>query len=291
MPEHTFHFLGGLPRSGSTLLCNILAQNPRVHATQTSACMDVMFGVRNNWDKLIEHKAHPMPQAKQRVLRGILKSYYADVSRPVVIDKCRGWVSLLEMAELALDRPAKIIIPVRDLRDVLASFERLWREQAASGQINGESENYFRFQTTEGRIAHWIRDDQPVGLAYNRIRDAVTRFQNQDLLDRLHFVPFERLTTDPTGALADLYRFLGEPVFEHDFEQIEQVTTEDDSVFGFQDLHTIRGKVEPIAPRWPEVLGDIAQRYGGLNFWRPIVQEQIQRFTPAPSDKQAPIGA
>lgn len=273
MTDHTFHFLGGLPRAGSTLLCNILAQNPRIHATQTSACMDVMFGVRNNWDKLIEHQAHPMPQAKRRVLRAILESYYTDVERPVIIDKCRGWVSLLEMAEHVLERPAKVIVPVRDVRDVLVSFERLWRKRAQDGQIPGEAEHYFQFQTVEGRLAFWMRDDQPVGLAYNRIRDALSR----GLVERLHFVPFERLTTDPAGTMLDLYTFLDEPPFDHDFQNVEQVTAEDDRAFGFEGLHTIRSTVEPIPPRWPQLLGDAAQRYDGLNFWRPIVQQQVQR--------------
>lgn len=291
MCDHTFYCLGGFPRAGSTLLCNLLAQNPRLYTTQTSACMDVMFGVRNNWDQLIEHKAHPMPQAKRRVLRAILESYYADVDRPIIIDKCRGWVSLLEMAEYVLERPAKVIIPVRDIRDVLASFERLWRRNAEGGQVHGEAENYFQFQTVEGRCAFWMREDKPVGLAYNRIRDAVNRYRGSGLLDRLHFVPFERLTRDPQGTLHDLYRFLDEPPFEHDFDHIEQVTTENDQAFGFENLHTIRSKVEPIPPRWPEFLGDAAQRYDGLNFWRPLVQEQIRRYAESPAETSAPLGA
>lgn len=269
----TFHFVSGLPRSGSTLLCNILAQNPCFHATQTSGCMDVMFGVRNHWDTLIEHRAHPMPEAKQRVLRAILHSYYADVDKPVVIDKCRGWVSLLEMAESVLGREAKVLVPVRDIRDVLASFERLWRQQAAAGQIPGESEHYFQFQTVEGRLTFWMRDDQPVGLAYNRVRDALAR----GFADRLHFVPFERLTADPRSTLRDIYAFLDEPAFEHDFGRAEQLTAEDDSVFGFDGLHTIRARVEPVPPRWPQTLGDAAQRYDGMSFWEPLVQEQRRR--------------
>jgi sulfotransferase len=155
--QRRFYFLGGLPRAGSTLLCNLLAQNPEIHATHTSGCMDVMFGVRNNWNNLIEHKAHPDNDAMQRVLRGILVSYYATVGKPVVIDKCRGWVSLIEMAEFALGRPVKILVPVRDIRDVLASFEKLWRAQAAAGQTAGEAQNYFNFQTVAGRCAGHIR--------------------------------------------------------------------------------------------------------------------------------------
>src|SRR5581483_9536721 len=101
-----FVFLGGLPRSGSTLLCNILAQNPAIHSTATSGCMDVLFGVRNSWDQLIEHKANPDREGnnrtKLRVLHAILQAYYADVERSVIIEKCRGWISLLEMAERML---------------------------------------------------------------------------------------------------------------------------------------------------------------------------------------------
>ena len=125
--QRRFHFLGGLLRAGSTPLCNILAHNPRVHATHTGSCIDVMFGVRNNWDKLIEHKAHPNPEGQRRGLRVILKAYYADVDKPVVVGKCRRWASLIEMAESASGRQAKVLVPARDLRDAPASFEKLHR--------------------------------------------------------------------------------------------------------------------------------------------------------------------
>ncbi len=263
MNDKTFYFLGGLPRSGSTLLCNLLAQNPRFHATHTSGCMDVMFGVRNNWDGLIEHQAHPDEETKRRVLRAILDAYYADVEKPVVVDKCRGWVSLLEMAEWALGEKAKVLVPVRDLRDVLASFEKLWRANANGGQMASEGENYFDFQSVEGRCAHWCRKDQPVGLAYNRIRDALQRgFGN-----RMHFVRFEKLTSAPRETMDAIYAFLGEEPFAHNFDHVEQVTWEDDRVHGFRDLHTIRPRVEPVPPSWPLVLGPAADHYLNDSFW------------------------
>jgi sulfotransferase len=259
---HTYYFIAGLPRAGSTLLCNILAQNPRFHTTGTSGIMDVMFGVRNQWDSLIEFKASPNDPAKLRVLRGILDNYYSDIEKPVVFDKCRGWLSLLEMAESVLGHKAKVLVPVRDMRDVLASFEKLWRENAKNSQTQ-PPEQYFQFQTVEGRVNSWLAGDQPIGLAYNRIHDAIVR----GFGDRMYFVQFERLTSEPEKVMSEIYRFLGEEPFSHDFNYVEQVTVEDDSVHGIKNLHAIRHKVEPMEPQWQKVLGPFAEQYGNMNFW------------------------
>ncbi len=264
MNQKTFHFIAGMPRSGSTLLCNILAQNPRFHTTGTSGIMDVMFNVRNVWDNLIEFKAAPDEAAKTRVLRGILESYYSTQPNPVVFDKCRGWLSLLEMAEAVLGRKAKVLVPVRDLRDVLASFEKLWRDKSKTRQVGQESANYFRFQTAQGRTEVWMQPDQPVGLAYARITDAL----NRGFGDRMFLVDFDDLTRNPNETMKAIYNFLDEPFFEHDFENVKQVTWEDDSVHGFAGLHDIRPKVAPIEPQWPKILGPFAEKYDELNFWK-----------------------
>lgn len=267
--KKTYHFIAGMPRAGSTLLCNILAQNPRFHATGTSGIMDIMFGVRNSWKNLIEFKASPNDTALLRVLRGILDNYYDDVDKPVVFDKCRGWLSLLEMAETVLERKAKVLVPVRDIRDILASFEKLWRENSKTAQVGQEGAHYFKFQTVEGRTETWMNPDQPVGLAYNRIKDAAIR----GYLDRMYFVDFNNLTSNPKEELKRIYDFLEEEYFKHDFENVIQVTWEDDSVHGFKGLHDIRSKVAPIEPQWPKVLGKFAEGLDRLNFWNEYIRK------------------
>ncbi|MCI5108706.1 MAG: sulfotransferase [Candidatus Pacebacteria bacterium] len=264
MGDKEYYFISGFPRSGSTLLANILAQNPRFHATATSGIMDIMFGVRNQWDKLIEFQASPNDSAKLRVLRGILDNYYADIDKPVVFDKSRGWLSLLEMAEHVLGHKAKVLVPVRDLRDVLASFEKLWRKNSVDTQISQESDFYFQFQTVQGRSDVWMKQDQPVGLAYRRVTDAIQR----GFRDRMFLVDFDDMTRDPEGTFKQIYQFLGEEPFEHDFNNVEQVTWENDALHGFKDLHKIKSKVEPMEPQWPKVLGGFADKYKELNFWK-----------------------
>lgn len=259
-----YYFIAGLPRSGSTLLCNILAQNPRFHTTGTSGIMDVIFGVRNNWDKLVEFQASPNEAAKLRVMRAMFEAYYADSDKPVIFDKCRGWLSLIEMAESILGQKVKILVPVRDIRDVLASFEKLWRKTSSTRQMGQESQNYFRFQTVEGRCQVWLNEQQPVGLAYNRVKDAISRGYS----DRLFFVDFDDMTINSEQTFKKIYKFLGEEYFEHDFDNVKQVTWEDDNIHGIKDLHTIRSKVRPMDPQWPTVLGPFAEKWGQLNFWK-----------------------
>jgi sulfotransferase len=261
--QKTYYFIAGMPRAGSTLLANVLAQNPRFHATATSGVMDMMFGVRNSWHNHLEFKANPDDAALLRVLHGILEGFYANIDKPVIFDKCRGWLSLIEMAEATLNQKVKVLVPVRDIRDILASFEKLWRENAKTSQSGAEAGNYFQFQNVEGRTENWLRGDQPVGLAYNRIRDAVAR----GYLDRMHFVHFEKMTSDPKASFDAIYEFLGEEPFKHNFDRVEQVTWEDDSVHGFKGLHDIRQKVAPIPPNWPKTLGSFAEQYGRMNFW------------------------
>ena len=82
-----FYFISGLPRSGSTLLCNILAQNENLFVSKaTSGCHDVLFGVRNQWDKLIEHQAEGVDYDQlKRVLSGILHNYHS-TDKNIIID-------------------------------------------------------------------------------------------------------------------------------------------------------------------------------------------------------------
>jgi sulfotransferase len=267
MLNKNYIVVAGLPRAGSTLLCNLLAQNPRFQATPTSGCLDVIFGVRNNWDKLIEHQSAPDKaedtRRRVRVLRSILNAYH-ETDRPVIIEKSRGWLAHLELLARLTDAPPKVLVPVRDLRGCLASFEKLHRRKVADSQPRLEADRYFDFQTVIGRCRSWMLGDQPIGLAVNRIQDALQRgFRNC-----IHFVPFSQLTSDPTKTLAGIYEFLGEPAFQHNPEHVEQVTHEDDSVHGFDGLHTIRTKVEHRQEDYISVLGNECSRiFSGPYCW------------------------
>lgn len=255
--QKKIHFLAGLPRSGSTLLANILAQNPRVHVTPTSGIVDMLVQVRNAWDRNDGFRAADRAAsdaAKEDVLRAMLQAYFARVERPVCIDKNRYWPEFLEMAAGILggtDR-VKVIVSVRDLREVLASFEEVYRRTSAFSEVLTDPAVALKFKTAQGRVEVFLDAAQVVGRSYTGIRDALTR----GWAPSLHFVDYEDLTRQPRATLAGIYRFLGEDAHEHDFNHIEQVTFEDDLVHGFKDLHRIREQVKPQQPKWNRVFDE-----------------------------------
>lgn len=261
---HKIHYVSGLPRSGSTLMMNLLAQNPEVHATPTSACIEGLFLIRNNWNEWTEHKADKAA-ADSKNLKRVLNAYlqaYHDTDKPVVIDKGRGWLSILELVEFVSGSKAKVIVCVRDIAEILASFEVLYRKNSHLNNVPG---SYFPSQTIEGRCNHWTLDSSIVGLSYNRLKDAIGR----GLGDRLHIVEFEDLTNNPKETMDKIWRFLDMEPITHDFNNVEQVTFEDDSIHHALGLHDIRKSVKPVPKNAAAILGrNIADKYHRAEFWR-----------------------
>lgn len=263
MQRKTIHFIAGMPRSGSTILGNVLAQNPRFHVTPTSGLIEALLALRTSFDQIADFKAAPNEAGKMAAIRGALFGFFDPVDRPVVFDRNRAWLSELELAEVLLERNAKVIVCVRDIPEILASLERLWRENKAFRRIQQQEMHVVEFQSLEGRCNVWLQPAHIAGLSYMRIQDALTR----GFRDRMHFVHFDRLTRNPAGTIQEIYRFLEEEPVQHDFEHVEQVLSENDVFHGIAGLHDIRPAVRPVPPRAKEMLGNLADKYKGPYIW------------------------
>lgn len=273
--SHSVHFVAGLPRSGSTLLCNLLMQNPRFYVTPTSGLVDALVLVRNQWDTLETYVAAPNDVGKRNFMRGAFSHYFDDVERPVVFDKNRAWLAYAEMAQELIGIRPKFLVTVRDIRDVLASFEKLWRKGSAIRPLSQEKAFGAKWATVEGRCEIWCDQAQVVGASYNWIKDALLRGWG----DAMHFVRFHDLTTRPHETLRAIYDFLGERPFAHDTLHVQRLTQEEfDYVRGMPDLHNIREEVRPVRSDWKEVLGEAGEKYAGLDFWNtnPPLVERIK---------------
>ena len=62
--------------------------------------------------------------------------------------------------------------------------------------------------------------------------------------NRLILVVYEALAKKPADTLKQLYEFLGEKTFAHDFDNVEFEANDFDIALGTPNLHTVRRKVE-----------------------------------------------
>ena len=62
--------------------------------------------------------------------------------------------------------------------------------------------------------------------------------------DRLMSIGYEELAKRPEATMRQLYDFLGEPWFVHDFENVEYEANDFDIALGTPNLHKVRRKVQ-----------------------------------------------
>jgi sulfotransferase len=253
-------FINGMPRSGSTLLCNILAQNPDFHVTPTSGFSELINGIHQFWKQSPIIKASENPEKQLVIMKDMFQSYHSDTDRKIVFNKSRGWANLIELTETILDKPIKILTTVRPIPNILASMEKLYRKEIkniASPMQHGSAMN-----TIDGRLNVWAAADGLVGGTFNAIQDAFYRGHK----DKFHLIEYDKLTRSPNDVMVQIYNFIEKPFFQHDFNNVLQYTMENDAEHGFTDLHTIRPKIQPQLDDAREILGPKYDLYSGFNY-------------------------
>jgi len=253
-----------MPRAGSTLLQNILAQNPNFYVTPTSGLLELIFGARVNYTNNPEFRAQDAAQMKKAFMafnRAGMQAYFrALTDKPYVIDKSRGWGVHFDLLNMIFEEEPKIICMVRDLRQILASMEKKFRQNPDKHR---QIENHVNLSgtTTFKRAVQYLQTP-PVGLGLDRLIEIQQRNWNKKIL----FIRYEDLTTKPQAELQKVYTYLGVPEFTHNFNTVEQITQEDDDAYGIPGLHDIRPKVEPITNDYLSILGKDAVRFVQNNY-------------------------
>ncbi|MGC1524218.1 MAG: sulfotransferase, partial [Steroidobacteraceae bacterium] len=125
----TFVAVTGLPRAGSTLLCQMLAEHPEIQCEGLSSPLcNVVLGVR----RMISNDRFFLAQLDQSfessyghlatAMQGFLRGWNRDCSKKVVVDKNRAWLHAVELL-LQIEPQAKLIVCVRELGQIYGSIE------------------------------------------------------------------------------------------------------------------------------------------------------------------------
>ena len=265
--------MAGLPRSGSTLLGALLAQNPRIHTEPASPLMELVAAINQILERNEHYRAYPKQKQLFALIRSLFPSYYGNTDRPVIVDKNRGWPIQISGLEQCVVEKAKIICPVRSIDEILASLLRIARENPwdpQSGRINFIDRHLIAANQSindDNRCEALLDIRGLLGQSMAAIHSAI----DKGFGDRLHFVEYAKLVKSPAKTLAGIYRFIGEEPYQgHVFDSIAQGERENDSeVFAVPSLHEVRPKLEKSSTDPAAVLpARYYERCQGAEFWR-----------------------
>ena len=261
--KNGIHFISGLPRSGSTLLAGILAQNPHFSSGMSSPVAQLVTQMHLAMGAHHEYAVFLDERTRENIVRGIFQSYYADIQETrLIFDTNRAWCAKMSFIARLFPK-AKVIACVRDFPWIIDSFERLVRENPL---LFSRMFPQNAFANAHARTEHLVSSTGTVGFAWAALQDA---FYGEHS-NRLIVVDYEALTREPVRTMRLLYQHLGLRPFEHDFDNVSyDGGNEFDIRLGVPKLHTLKRKVS-YQERKTVLPPEIFHRLSNRTFWKRV---------------------
>lgn len=286
MVKKKYYFMAGLPRSGSTMLSAILNQNPRFYSGPSSPVVPTMLSLEQSLNQDELFLAYPKVDFARNLVASVLHQYYADTDKPVIFEKNRSWVNRIEYISGYFDiQFPKILYPVRDVSEILASFISMIRRNPT---IVNERLNFIDQSLVQQGIpindvnrCKAIAGPGILGQSFDGLKKALSEGYRANI----HFIEYRDLVDKPKDTMQKVYEFINETYYNHDFKNLKNVHQEDDArIYGFTDMHEVRMSVKSTAMPPEEVLPQVVlDSVRGAEFWRelddiPLNEENEQKI-------------
>lgn len=245
--KKTFHFMIGLPRSGSTVLCSILNQNPYVYVTPTSPLLGLLNHNQETFWKLEEVIANPLFIQLENMSKGMINGAWEHRPEEIIIDKHRGWGKNMNATTKIFKKEIKVVATVRDLPSIMASWLTLIHKYPYDFDRKLIQRGYEN--TDENRMGE---------MWFNMTKDCMESLvmAYRTASNRLLLVDYDDFINDPKKEIDRVVNFLELPYHEYDLENIKQEPSDDFKAWGLPDLHKIRGSISKTSKHPKEILGD-----------------------------------
>ena len=262
-----FFCLHGLPRAGNTLLGSIINQNPKVAVTANSVIADMLGELY-----ILKHtdifKNFPDHKSFDNVTKSLIQTYYKDWPQDYIIDR-NPWGFPINLKFLKrVQEDIRIIVLVRDVEEILASFIK-WSEKEPTSFVN-----QYEAKTIEEKCDMLMNQKGQIVKELIGIKHLL----DHQPKEMYHIVEYNDLCDNPKQTIEGIYDFLGIYRFNHRYINLDQFYVNgmkyDDKIVG-EGLHTIetnsinsnnynefKENVNDILPK------SIIEKYNNLNFWK-----------------------
>lgn len=234
-----YHFISGLPRSGSTLLSAILKQNPAFFASMSGPVNGLLETLKREMGGSNEYSVFINDEQRIRIFKAVLDAYYGEeFNATTIFDTNRGWCASMHLLDKISPR-SKVIACVRNVSWIIDSFERFAHKNPL--QTPGIFENT-PLNTIYHRVDQLAKGDGAVGYAYNALKQAFYGEYAHNLL----VVQYKSMLQQPQAVMKKIYDFIEAEYFEHDFSQLDFSAETFDAKINTPGLHQVRKKLEGI---------------------------------------------
>ncbi|MEM9922183.1 MAG: sulfotransferase [Cyanobacteria bacterium P01_D01_bin.50] len=237
-------YVTGLPRSGSTLLCQLLGHHEEIYSCgHSSPLCQTLNSLRYNLSDnqfLLSQLDVNFNLTYERLVnafRGFINGWFAETEKTWVVDKNRGWLHHLETVNF-LDPNFRMLVCVRELGQIYGSIESQHQKTLL-----------LDFPDHLASFSRWERADKlfdktgVVGAPLNSIK--ALQDIDTSLQQHLYYVVFEHLIGEPVTVMQDIYQWLGLSSSDFDPQNLRTKPHESDSHYRFKYLHKTYEKILP----------------------------------------------
>ena len=257
-------YVTGLPRAGSTLLCQLLGQHPSIYSTGHTSPLSQVF---NNLRAYLSDEPFLLSQLDvdfdltyRRLLnayRGFINGWFAETDLPVVVDKNRGWLRMIETVNL-LDPDFRMLVCIRDLRQIYGSIEAQ-HQKTLLLDFPDHMPPHAAYERADALFAREGVIGGPLRSIEFLLQDAP-----QALREHVSFVALEALVSDPQETMRLVYKWLELPAGHFDPQHLKVKPHESDSYYRWKYRHNTQASIRPPAQHAisPRIEQEIIKNYG-----------------------------
>ena len=254
----------GLPRAGSTLLCQLLAEHPEIHwEGHSSPLCNMLLGIRRMVSddsfflSQLDHAFDSSYSHLTSAMQGFLRGWLHDGDKKAVVDKNRAWLHAIELL-LHIEPDAKLIVCLRDLGQIYGSIEAQHQRTILVDFIDHLAD-YDRM----GRADMLFAKDKAIGsplISLHAVPDLPKHVQ-----ERLYFVRFEDLVERPAVCMSHIYSWLGLSAYEINPGKLTIGVQESDSHYHMKYSHKQSARIAK--PNWHEIPPRIQAQIDSAYAW------------------------
>jgi hypothetical protein len=245
------YFLGGLPRSGSTLLGSLLNQHSDIYVSPTSPLGDVVSDIEKTLERVSIQFTFDRKEVSYNVYKAVLANFYNHIPKSTIIDKHRFWGKNLDVVQMFLSNKPKVIATYRSIPEVITSYISLIeRTKHKDNFIDNHLRNDNLPITNDNRAEYIWR--YYVSPSYESMIYGITKYPHL-----IHLVEYNQLISNPQEELNKIYDFLEVPIYQNTFHNIDNACGEQkDEAWGLKGLHDIRPNLSKISQNPIDVIGE-----------------------------------